>query len=293
MKKDKKNPSFSIGSNVSLADSKMIRYTVPNWLRVFGSSLKEIVLIIDPQSPTGRLGKQYDYYAKLDDLIYEVKKLEELDSRVRSTMIKTGKEMEKDLRHWFKRGYPIRCQSGTPIAAFINAVEECTNDFVLRCDSDFLFFENGFLNDGYDLLSSEEFDIIEPPMLGVPQRNDISLGAFMVIPSLFKANCLPIKAHKIDILRRIHRKIQRLPTYINLEEMISVEKAKSRVKHCNLDGGLGKGFSLHLINRTDVMLPGFGNVIAHIELGDAPKSQTDRGRNFDSDLWTKSYWKTD
>ena len=87
---NKKLFRLSIGSNVSLADYQLIEHTVPNWLRVFDNYLDEIFLIIDPQKPTGRLGKQYDYYSNLETLKLAVKKLELMDPRIKSIVLAGG-----------------------------------------------------------------------------------------------------------------------------------------------------------------------------------------------------------
>ncbi len=277
---------LSIGANVSLADVHMIGCTVPNWLRIFDHFLDEICLMIDPQTPTGRLGKQYSYYSDLDALMTAVKQLEGIDKRIKGVMLAVGEKKKLIQSKWFKVGYPDRCQSGTPIFAFINAVEALnSNNLILRCDSDMLFYEDGFIGVAHEKLISGSYDIIEPPLLGYPERKDgpISLGAFLMMPKLFSSRCIPITPHKIDVLRQIHRKFRGMSPYVNLEEMIAIEKKYGRVRHCNLDQSLG--WSLHIAKRTDVLAPNFQDIVSRVENGSAPDLQRADGRNFKSYFW--------
>jgi len=156
-------------------------------------------------------------------------------------------EMQDMLKKWFKNATPIRCQAGTPIAAFIQAVEETDGELVLRCDCDMLFFDNGWLKIAQELLEEGAFDLIEPPRFGVTknkQEISISTRAFLLRPSDFKKNCLPMKAHRLDFLRWIHRYIHSRPTYLPLEQMFTLEKIKGNLGHCILNNQLG--YSLHI-----------------------------------------------
>jgi hypothetical protein len=282
--------SLSVTTNISLADSDLIQFTIPNWIRVFGNRLKEVVIVVDPQRLTGRLGSQYKNYAKLDQLMARVEMVRQMDRRIRVSMLKEGEEMNAILRRWFIRGYPIRCQSGTPIAAFIQALEEGSEDLVLRCDCDMLFFEAGFLEKAREVLIRDEFDIIEPPLLGFDggTSKSVSLGAFMAMRSHLSENCLPIRPHRLGIIRCIHRLFKGRPVYLNLEEMVAIEKRKGAIKHCNLDQSLG--CSLHIYRRDDVLLPGFINLVRKFERGSISHQQRLAGRNFEPTLWEQSYW---
>jgi hypothetical protein len=282
---------FTLSTNVSFADFNMIKYTLPNWLRVFDQRLDELIVVVDPQKPTGRLAGQYNKYAELQQLMDSVESISKLDCRIRVEFLNDINKINQFLGKWFFKGYPYRCQSGTPISAFIYAVEECKTDFILRCDCDMLFFENGFLDEAIDRFQKKTFDILEPPLLGFDENwnTPASLGAFMIFKYNFTSNCLPMKAHKLDYFRRIHRTLKSRPVYLNLEEMVTIEKNENRIRHCRLDQSLG--FSLHLINRDDVLLPNFENIIKHVEQGIVPDAQRNIGRNFNPALWSEKYWQ--
>jgi hypothetical protein len=284
---------LSLATNVSFADYNIIMFTIPNWLRVFDKYLYELVIIVDPQKPVGRLSYQYSNYAKLEQLMDSVNKISELDNRIRIEILDNNLKTNNYLTKWFKKGFPYRCQSGTPIAAFIYAVEECKSDFILRCDCDMLFYENGFLEKAHFLLENNLFNLLEPPMLGIKteiNRNP-SLGAFIISRSKFHKNCLPFKAHTLKYLRKIHRFLKNRSVYLNLEEMIAIEKLNNRISHINLPDNLG--FSLHLINRNDVLLPNFINLVYNFENGLVPNSQRQYGRNFNPKFWTSNFWNID
>jgi hypothetical protein len=74
---------FSIASNVCLADWAVVRYTVPSWLKVFGSSLAEVVVVVDERPPTGRIAELNPDLWDEGKLWHELSLLKEHDSRVR------------------------------------------------------------------------------------------------------------------------------------------------------------------------------------------------------------------
>jgi len=206
--------------------------------------------------------------------------------------ILSEKAMQTLLKKWFNKGTPIRCQAGTPIAAFIQAVEESEAEMVLRCDCDMLFYENGWLGKALKLFEEGVYDLIEPPHLGFRgnQASPVSTRAFLLRPHAFARTCLPMKAHRLDPARRIHRYLHGRPTWLALEQMFSVEKAQDRLRHGILNEQLG--FSLHVPNRGDVLLPGFENIVSNVECGRVSESQQISGMNFYPPKWPPVYWRS-
>lgn len=284
--------SFSIATNVSLADWRTIRHTIPSWLRIFGDQVSEVVLIIDTQRSVGRIADLHGRFTDLDTLLKEVERLKRLDDRIRASTILSEKEMKKLLKKWFKKSMPIRCQAGTPIAAFIQAVEESEAEMVLRCDSDMLFFENGWLGKAANFFEEGIYDLIEPPHLGFRGNQDspVSTRAFLIQPHTFAKTCLPMKAHRLDCARRVHRCFHGRPTWLALEQMFSLEKTRGKLRHCILNEQLG--FSLHIPNRSSVMIPGFENIVSNVECGRVPESQRMSGMNFNPSKWPPVFWKS-
>src|ERR1700722_8716727 len=155
---------FSIATNVCLADWAVVRYTVPSWLKVFGSSLAEVVVVVDEQAPTGRIAKLNPELWDEHKLWHELSLLKEHDSRVRILRLSECPS-EAVSRKWFGKSRPVRCQAGTPILAFICALEVTQQDWVMRSDSDMLFHEAGWLKAAENLL--DQGAVVEPPRLAL------------------------------------------------------------------------------------------------------------------------------
>jgi hypothetical protein len=257
---------FSIASNVCLADWTVVRYTVPSWLRVFGTSLAEVVVIVDEHPPTGRIAELNPDLWDKDKLWHELSLLKEHDSRVRIVRLSECPS-EAVSGKWFGKSRPVRCQAGTPILAFICALEATHQDWVLRADSDMLFYEAGWLKAAENLL--EQGALVEPPRLAL-ETQVISTRAIMMKRSRF-AKCLPIRPWRLHSLRRLHRAIKGRPSWLALEQMLEQEKRKGWIKHAILPRTLG--FSLHVARRQYSIEPRFGAVVKRVEAGNVPTEQ--------------------
>lgn len=278
-------PSVSIAANVCAADTAIILHTVPSWLRVFGNQLSEILLIVDELSPVGRILAHHKQAYTNQDLYTAIKQVAALDSRVRYAALDYRTVRDTSLR-WFGEPDVVRCQSGTPIFAFAYAIEKAESDIILRVDCDMLFFDRGWLGKGIQLLESETVDLVEPPKLGMnhhPYHNMISTRAFMLKPSAFIRKCTPLKAHRLDWGRRIHRYFTGRPTWLSLEEIFKKEKDRKRIKHELLDTDLG--FSIHVYTREYAVRQHFKNVVTKIESGFVPSFQLNEGWNLVLDFW--------
>lgn len=280
--------SFSISTNVSLADDVRIRLTVPNWLRVFESEILEIVIIVDEKPATGRIAQLHSDSGDLDGIYEELEKLRRLDSRIRYVPLPSPEGLFNVSRKWFRRGSPVRCQAGTPILAFIFGIEEASCDPVLRTDCDMLFCNRGWVTQALDILSSGSADIVEPPRLGGPKDNvpaAISSRAFMLHRNCFARNCLPIDPHRLDLLRQVHRFINGRPPWLALEQMLQIEKNKGRLRHLPID--VASGFSMHIPTRADASIDGFEKICAAVESGDIPEAQLRAGWDFVRNAWSE------
>lgn len=257
---------FSIASNVCLADWAVVRYTVPSWLKVFGSSLAEVVVVVDERPPTGRIAESNPDLWDKGKLWHELSLLREHDSRVRIVRLSECPS-EAVSRKWFGKSRPVRCQAGTPILAFICALEATHQDWVMRTDSDMLFHEAGWLKAAENLLGQGV--VVEPPRLAL-ETQVISTRALMVKRSCF-AKCLPIKPWRLHPLGRLHRALKGRPTWLALEQMLEREKIKGRIRHTILPRTLG--FSLHVARRQYSIEPWFGTMVKRVETGDIPTEQ--------------------
>jgi hypothetical protein len=283
-------PSFSIATNAGIADDVRIRHSIPSWLRVFGDQLSEILIVLDPQPPSGRIAALHGTCPVPEVLIREIEILKILDKRIRVITLPTKIKIKDLLKKWFGNDLPIRCQAGTPIAAFIYAIDQARGEIVMRCDCDMLFYEAGWLKMAEELLEKGRFDVIEPPRLGLESgtpKTPVSTRAFLLWPATFVKCCLPMKAHRVDFLRNIHRYLQGRPPWLALEQMFAIEKMRGHLRHTILSNQLG--FSLHAGKRTDVMQPGFENIVSHVERGNIPESQRLAGMDFDPAAWPSAF----
>jgi hypothetical protein len=254
---------FSIASNVCLADWALVRHTIPSWLRVFGSSVAEVVVVVDDRPPIGRIAELNPDLWDEDKLWHELSLLKRSDSRVRVVRLSECPSQAVSEK-WFGKSRPVRCQAGTPILAFICALETAHYDCVLRTDSDMLFHEAGWLKAAENLL--EQGAVVEPPRLAV-ETQAVSTRALMVKRSCF-AKCLPIKPWRLSSLRRLHRAIKGRPTWLALEQMLEREKIRGRIKHSILPRTLG--FSVHVVRRQYSIEPWFESMVKRVETGDIP-----------------------
>jgi hypothetical protein len=279
---------FAIATNVSIFDAAMIKHTIPHWLRVFGDRLSKILIVLDRTPPIGRIAELHSSKGRIDEVESILERHSTNDKRIQIVEAASkGSQLEQAYsRAWFAWGTPIRCQIGTPILVFIQAVLECSGDFVMRCDCDMLFNESGWLNKSIDLLAKDEFDLVEPPRLGLFRitNEKVSSRAFILRPQVYKQKFLPMKPYMLDPLRIIHRLIHRRPVWLALEQMLQREVDVGRLRHKILrDSGLG--FSMHVARREDALTCGFANVVESVEEAPVPQMQRELGWNFVPDAW--------
>src|ERR1700747_920086 len=67
---------ISIASNATLADGPTLLRIVPHWLRVFGSKLGEIAIIVDSEPLEGRIAELHRGQSRPDQLKEAIRLLE-------------------------------------------------------------------------------------------------------------------------------------------------------------------------------------------------------------------------
>ena len=275
-----------IATNVSAADAPRVHHSLPSWVRVFGETLKEIVVLVDTQPPSGRIALQQEGAGCVEELYAELHRLASFDRRVRIEYFDAGSGSDTTARKWFGKDKPLRCQAGTPVLAFVEAIERARAGLVLRTDCDMLFCERGWLGVAEKLLEAGEADLVEPPRLGHKPEDGVtpSSRAFLLRPREFAARCLPITAHRVGVLRRAHRVLHRRPTWLALEQMLEQERRRGRIRHTLLQDG-AMGFSLHVATRLHASLPWFELVVKAVERGVVPTGQRLHGGDFCPAAW--------
>jgi hypothetical protein len=273
---------FTIITNVCSTDGARIRKTLPHWLRVFGSKIDEILVVVDRVRPTGRIADLHSYAdSDLESIDDELVKLRALDGRVTICDL-DYKKLEDVSKIWFKSGRPIRCQAGTPIFAFTYALSLAKAQCVLKLDCDMLFYDNGFSGQAISMIESNEYDFVEPPRLFLGADSDFSTRAYFV-------NCeglirqLPIVAHKLDFVRRIHRRFKGKPPYLALEKMLQKEILAKTLSGAILPGDLG--FSMHVPRAEQFRERTIDSVIQLVEAGSVSLVQEKESWDYSEELW--------
>lgn len=277
---------FAIASNACSADDHRIEHTVPSWLRAWGDRLTEILIVVDRQPPTGRIADLHGEAGQSERLDEVLAGLQASDSRVRVMDLPAPEKLDQMLTRWFGQDRPIRCQAGTPIAAFAYAIDEANSDCILRCDCDMVFHDRGFVDQAFERLD-QGIDLVGPPRLGrgVAVEHAVSTRAIFLDRGKLR-QALPIKAHQLDWARRLHRRLHGRPFYLAFEQMLECEVQAGRLRHDVLDGDLG--YSLHIPRRLDFLLSGIERIIARAEAGDIPRSQVVAGWNFNIETWDEA-----
>ena len=271
---------ISIASNATSADGPTLLRIVPHWLRVFGSRLNEIVIVVDSEPLDGRIAELHRGQSQPDQLMEAIRVLESTFPILRFISLQSLDPVPIQ-RRWFGKARPVRCQAGTPLLAFAAAVDQASQDFVLRCDSDMLFYENGWLDEAIVLLQ-EGVDVYEPPRLHIGARTVVSSRAFMVAKQSFYSR-LPLRNLRLDVLRALYRMSIRRPPWLALEQMMQRSVAKGQLSHM-VGRNTNLGFSLHGLKRSYIAAPWFEDVVRSIEAGRVPDPQR-KYLDFHPDHW--------
>ncbi len=274
--------TLSLASNATSSDGETLLRTVPHWLRVFGSRLVEVVIIVDSEPLEGRIAELQRGQSKPSKLQDAIQVLEASDPRVRFVSL-SSLEPSAIQRRWFGSARPIRCQVGTPLLAFAAAVDQANSNIVLRCDSDMLFCERGWLlNEAIPLLQGG-VDVYEPPRQQIEDKEAAaSSRAFMVSKETLYRH-LPLRNLRLDPLRVLHRKIKGRPPWLALEQMITRSAKKGQLSH-RIGQNVDLGFSLHGLRRAWTAAPWFPDVIRAVESGQVPIRQQ-KCWDFHPELW--------
>lgn len=287
---------FSLVTNASAADLNRMRVMPPHWLDVFGDRIAELVVVLDRRAPQGRIAEQNrmtlapPHDQRLAEVEAELRRLSERDPRVRIAEIPSGHVKHQLIKHWFgnARLNLDRCQGGTPILAFIAAFAAARERLVLRLDCDMLLHENGWLSEGAHLLASGQADLVEPPRCGgagaTPPR--VTTRALMLDAVQWRERVLPIVPHRLDMLRRLHRKASGRPSWLALEQMLQLERERGRLRYHVLGAHLGCW--MHVVRNDEAGLPVMPSIAAAMAAGDIPDTQFARGWDFDASAWQMS-----
>ncbi len=270
---------INIVTNVTPLDGIRIKYTIPNWIRVFDNKIKSLKIIIDEKPIEGRIktipNSRNNYF--LNDILdfflnkYPFIVTEKLNYN----------EVENISKQFFKKGNPVRCQQGTPVFAFLKGISSIEEGIILRTDCDIIYYDNGWVDKSIQLLNENKYDIIEPSMLGGVDYG-FSSRSFLINKKDFMKR-MPIKAYKLDLLRIIDRKLKKRSVYLALEQMIQKEIKRNSLSRKKIDYSFGH--YIHFISSAHFEDDKINEVISRIENNSIPDIQQ-KEPNF---VW--EYWK--
>lgn len=277
---------LSISTNVTFQDAPRILKVLPNWIKVFGNNIYEILIVYDRKPIEGRIKELHKNLNNDKSVEFYFAEIMDLDKRIRTIDLDYSNSSEILNRWFYGNEKPIRCQAGTPIYAFIYAIEKAQSDFILKVDCDMVFFNNGFVEKIIGDFSINKFDVGEVSKTGSNNPNKgFSTRSFFVNRKSFYEK-LPITAYKLDILRRIHRKFNKRASYLSLEEIITIEIEKNRFSRVVLPVELG--YSMHISTIEEMDLIEMSRIIEMFGNGLIPQKQISGSENFSIDFW-KNY----
>lgn len=274
-------PALSLVSNLSCYDLPRLERIVPHWLRVFGDRIEELVLVLDPVLPTGRIARLHREAVSAEVMASAVEALALNDSRVRLECLERV-NAEQTLARWFRPRGSIRCQGGTPILAFVAAIDMARNDLVLRLDCDMVFSGVDWLEPTVRGVLAREWDLGSPPRVG-ESATVVSSRAFLLDRAHWRATFLPIRPSRLDPLRSLHRWLQGRPPWLALENTMDAMRQRGCLRHGAVDQA--EGASLHVIHAAEAAASDFPAALSRLERGEVPVAQRARGWNFDPSVW--------
>ena len=276
--------NIRITTNVTSKDAKRILNVLPNWLKIFGDHIEEILITYDKEPTVGRISDMHKTSDNITSIESYFNEIMRLDSRIRLIDLDYDNSNEI-LNKWFRGNEkPIRCQGGTPIYAFIYGIEKAESDLLLKVDCDIVFYNKGFISKAIEMLQQKNFDLVEPPGLRSNTSFGFSTRTFFINKKSFYSK-LPIRAYQLDLLRKIHRKINKRPTFLSLEQMLQIEISNGNISHQIISTEFGN--SMHISTLEEMNLPIIKEVIEKFGNGNIPEQQKTNSDNFVVDHWTK------
>jgi hypothetical protein len=269
---------LSFVTNATLNDAIRLEIFIPHILNVFGTFVDEIIVILDTRAEEGRIKSLHssNAFVTIADEQFLLR-LKSLDKRIKIFNCDYTRVDEISIK-WFGRPSINRCQAGTPIFAFLFGIENCNSDCIIRSDCDIFFYNNGFLE---QLLRNKSADLIQLPMLN-DDLIPFSSRSFYIDRTRVEAR-LPLKAYRLDLLRRLHRFMKNRSSYMALEQIfqLNIDNDKIHVERQTTRWG----YSMHISKREYFTEPYIHDVERSFRLGQVPEAQLRYKHDFHRELW--------
>jgi hypothetical protein len=276
---------LTIVTNACATDDMRLGPVLRSWLRVFGGRLDGIVVVVNPVPPTGRIAELHGAGGKLEATLEVIREVQRQDGRIESVMLPGPAAAAAQLAGWFVGGVPFLCQAGTPLVPFVYGMAHPQRGLVLRTDCDMVFHETGFVDRAAETIESDTADLVEPYRWCPPHESLVSTRAFLYAPERLRRR-LPLRHATLDVLRSLHRTLQRRPRVLALEQSLTKAKQQGRISHLVLPQAAG--WSLHFGRRSDFAVPGIEDIMLSVEAGRMPQAQQHTRGNFDPAAWERA-----
>jgi hypothetical protein len=273
---------ISFVTNSTRKDYLRLKYFIPAALKVFGDRISEFLIVLETKAEEGRIAAQHSSINNIDGHILSDDRIElikSIDSRIR--FIKTDYNNINDIsQKYFNEDNVIRCQTGTPIFAFLYGIENAKEDLIFRADCDVIFYDNGFINNSLNEMNN--FDVIQPPLLKNRSTQNFTTRAFFINRKRINKK-FPLTLHKLDVFRRFHRKLFGRATVHSLEEIFYHNSQQGKLDIKFLSSDLGN--TMHICTREEFALENIPEVIDNFTNGNIPIVQKNFIDNFNINFW--------
>lgn len=269
---------ISFVTNATEKDYGRLKLFLPNVLRAFGIYIQELVIVVDKLQEEGRIKQMHANSDNINSNAEAIYNLIKIDDRIRIIDLDYQK-VEQISQKWFNLDKVIRCQAGTPIFAFLYAIEMAQYPLVIRADCDVIFHNKKIVEKL--LQEAQYYDLIQFPFL----NDDIipfSTRAFFINKDRI-ARILPIDMARLDILRQIHRIFIGRNHYLALEQIIETNIKKNVLKSFTMSSEFG--YTMHISKRSDFIDADIDTIIVSFNNGIIPHKQLLTQHDF-----FKKYW---
>jgi hypothetical protein len=265
---------FSVVTNATINDGIRLKHFIPAIIEQFDPWIREVIVVVDHQPEQGRIKNLHGD----QPLAISLQSIKEAvpDSRVRFVDLDYN-QAEAISAKWFGVRDVNRCQAGTPIFAFLFAIEQADYPWIIKCDCDIFFADNGMINYIQQYLSS--YDLVQLPMLNADPL-PFSTRAFVInretlIPKL------PIYPARLDLVRGLIRQMKGRSTYLALEQILHYNINSGKLKQVRMNNETG--YSIHIGRRQDFLH--IEPVLEKFKHRNIPASQLNEVHDFVSAHW--------
>ncbi len=169
LKRRSKKPRVAIAFNTCPGDADFIDLVIPHVIKQCRYDFQECLVFSDRSRPTGK----YANSRRFNDSAYDKKLKQLLDQKIVDTIIEVS-QMSSDSVNKIGRHIPLKAHNGSPTLSYAASMMMPEADYILRLDSDMLFY------------SAPNFSWVEEGIQRI--ENDPSILFFMANPGPFTSN---------------------------------------------------------------------------------------------------------